>query len=924
MLTPKRAAKTLLFAFTLGATVSASGRCATNLSGNLSGTLDAAGSPYLVTGNIRIQTGQSLVIQPGVVLKMGANLGFLIEGTLTAVAPASQPIVITSYRDDSAGGDTNGDGSATQPARGDWGEVFINGSGASGSVMDGVTVRYGGGQNGGVGSRANVYIANAAPTLTRCDISNSSYYGLHAAEPGLALTLANNNFHDNGLVGVRAGAQVTVTNNVFDNQQLAIWFGGPQGRLTFSGNTFTRTQNLYLESYVVSPQDGGGNSFAAGMSIFVPTGSGNIGTPNSILTADAIWDVTAIPYVVGHGLFSVNPGVKLTVAPGVLVKFTNNLPSSNAAMLQIDGTLDAQGTAAAPIFFTSAKDDSVGGDTNFDGNTTQPGPGDWPGIFVRGNAAAILAYAKVRYAGFPNGSGASANVSCQNSAPILTHCELSDSLSAGFTSRLNCAPTVTQSDLHHNAQYGFFNDGGAAPSIKQNAFRSNGTFGLLNGAAGTPLDATLNYWGSSTGPRHVSNPAGTGDAVSNDVTFVPFLTSSSTSPVNPPPPPTGAPTVNSVVFTPPPPIGLGTFTLDIQFSAPMDNTVAPQVSFQPQGGTPVTISMTRYVGATWTGRATITTAMPPGAAALTVSGAKNPGGLTMLPSTSTFQISYVQPGVPTGLSAAPNTSGGLDLSWQAPAGSAAASSFNLYRSTYALPSRVGVTPLKKGLSVPSVADLPPANVAAFYYAVTAIDSQGVESSLSNVVAVPLPLSPVISSPQDGDNVDASSVVPRGFAQPGTVVEVRLAGSTNLLASATPGAQGDFAVPLTLGLGSVQLSFVSRAPAISLSSLPVILSLNVINFPAAPGNFAATPGDTVVDLTWTASPTPGVTGYNVYRDGGQVPLNAQPLSAGQTTFRDLALTNGRSYSYLMTSIGTSGQESLPTNSVTSTPQAGAGW
>jgi fibronectin type 3 domain-containing protein len=60
----------------------------------------------------------------------------------------------------------------------------------------------------------------------------------------------------------------------------------------------------------------------------------------------------------------------------------------------------------------------------------------------------------------------------------------------------------------------------------------------------------------------------------------------------------------------------------------------------------------------------------------------------------------------------------------------------------------------------------------------------------------------------------------------------------------------------------------------------------------------------VILSWSASTTSGVTGYNVYRgtaSGGEssTPLNSTPISG--TTFTDESVTAGTEYYYLVTSV-----------------------
>ncbi len=68
--------------------------------------------------------------------------------------------------------------------------------------------------------------------------------------------------------------------------------------------------------------------------------------------------------------------------------------------------------------------------------------------------------------------------------------------------------------------------GGAAAqavAAHNNCIFNNATFGANNTTAIT-VDAVNNWWGAASGPFNpVSNPGGTGNAVSNGVTFLPFL-----------------------------------------------------------------------------------------------------------------------------------------------------------------------------------------------------------------------------------------------------------------------------------------------------------------------------------------------------------------------------------------------------------------
>ena len=103
-----------------------------------------AGNPYVLTDDVTVSEGVTLTLAPGVVVKADSPIRELIVlGTLVATGTAKQPIVLTSYKDDTAHGDTNGDGASTSPSFGDWVGVGFAAS-SPGGIGDFVEIRYAG------------------------------------------------------------------------------------------------------------------------------------------------------------------------------------------------------------------------------------------------------------------------------------------------------------------------------------------------------------------------------------------------------------------------------------------------------------------------------------------------------------------------------------------------------------------------------------------------------------------------------------------------------------------------------------------------------------------------------------------------------------------------------------------------------------
>jgi len=79
----------------------------TNVSGTITAntTWDAASGPYVINGTVTIPAGVTLTLSPGTVVKGQTYNGFFVDGTLIANGTSALPIVFTSYKNDSYGGE---------------------------------------------------------------------------------------------------------------------------------------------------------------------------------------------------------------------------------------------------------------------------------------------------------------------------------------------------------------------------------------------------------------------------------------------------------------------------------------------------------------------------------------------------------------------------------------------------------------------------------------------------------------------------------------------------------------------------------------------------------------------------------------------------------------------------------------------------
>jgi DNA uptake protein ComE-like DNA-binding protein len=151
--------------------------------------------PYVIRekSGITVNPGNTLTVEPGVIVKGHYQAYIKIEGRLITEGTAEGPIIFTSYRDDNYGGDTNNNGVSFCDAR-DWGGIIFSVESNSSSFKN-ITVRCGGGWPVSWSERGLIWVDN----------SEVNFDGLTAElgyESGICLrdstsTIENSYFGDN-------------------------------------------------------------------------------------------------------------------------------------------------------------------------------------------------------------------------------------------------------------------------------------------------------------------------------------------------------------------------------------------------------------------------------------------------------------------------------------------------------------------------------------------------------------------------------------------------------------------------------------------------------------------------------------------------------------------------------------------------------
>lgn len=318
--------------------LAAGAQAQTPLSGSVS---DSAGGPllagqvYFSTGSLTVPAGETLTIQPGAILKLGAGHLVTVSGTLSS--PAGATAWITSIGDDSIGGDTGGDGPSAG-AQADWAGIRVLADGAL-DLRDAV-IRY-----AGSSFYSAVYGSGGTIALANCDITDNDGPGIDAN--GYDVDLVVTGTHIANCTGAAmADVRIEQVPN-FSANSAAGNAGGDVIRLW--------NVNLARDTAIVADDLLGGAL---------------------VLTSSS-----AIP-----------AGTTLSLGAGLALKV------SSGALIDVYGRFEVNGTASSPTYLTSVHDDAAFGDSAGDGATVGA-LADWAGIRFLAGGVLRLDHTVVRYAG---------------------------------------------------------------------------------------------------------------------------------------------------------------------------------------------------------------------------------------------------------------------------------------------------------------------------------------------------------------------------------------------------------------------------------------------------------------------------------------------------------------------------------------------
>ncbi len=277
------------------------------------------------------------------------------------------------------------------------------------------------------------------------------------------------------------------------------------------------------------------------------------------------------------------------------------------------------------------------------------------------------------------------------------------------------------------------------------------------------------------------------------------------------------------------------------------------------------------------------------------------------------------PGAPQGLAAAAPPGGGLQLSWTPNPSAGTASSYSLYRATFAFAPLTSTASLAaSGVTTTSYLDSGASSASPYYYAVVGFNGAG--------PGLPGYFQPATPSPGAATGLAAAA----GYDFTGMVPTVSLSWN----APSGNGAATAYLVFRSTGAGAVTLTQTAQTQylddpgltntalsywvqGVNLTAGPASQTVTVTAYDpaAAPQGLTAAATNAGAILSWSPlDASQGVTGYVLYRVN-QAAQTTVSLTTTSASYSDFGLSNGAPYTYLVAGLNSAGQGATSSASVT---------
>jgi hypothetical protein len=198
----------------------------------------------------------------------------------------------------------------------------------------------------------------------------------------------------------------------------------------------------------------------------------------SHITTNTTWTRTGEPYIVDIATLWVQPGVTLTIQPGVRVVMNQSL-----GVLEVKGNLQAIGTKARPIVFTSGQDYFSGG--------TGAAKGQWWNISFVDAGTGRLDNVVIKYGGFVASSAPWAYTVLNMSSSLdvwVTNSKIHDNNNSGVLAAANVPIHISNSKIFNNdIGVSVVGASNGVAQIDHSTLSNNSQYGLFVNHGGIPL-----------------------------------------------------------------------------------------------------------------------------------------------------------------------------------------------------------------------------------------------------------------------------------------------------------------------------------------------------------------------------------------------------------------------------------------------------